>query len=115
MTNEHFSLQSICIIEEQSGLTLEDLCRACATDAQSAREDILALVEEGVLDTAGASPEIWRFAGHNMRRARVALRLTQDLGVNIAGAALALQLMEEIETLRSRLRVMGIDLDQADT
>lgn len=41
-----------------------------------------------------------------MQRALVALRLQEDLGVNLAGAALALQLLEELETLRSRLRVL---------
>ena len=37
--------------------------------------------------------------------ARVAVRLHRDLGVNPAGAALALQLMEELDTLRARLQV----------
>jgi len=39
----------------------------------------------------------------------VALRLQQDLGVNLAGAALALQLLEEAETLRARLREASDD------
>lgn len=101
MTSNDLSLQqTICIIEEQSGLTLADLCCACAVQDGV----IIELVEEGVLEAGGESPEEWRFEGHNIRRARVALRLRRDLGVNLAGAALALQLMEEIEILRSRLR-----------
>lgn len=88
------------ILEEQTRLTLADICRACATPAES----IIALVEEGVLAPAGEEPQRWRFTGVHMRRARVALRLQSDLGVNLAGAALALQLLEEIDELRARLR-----------
>jgi len=51
----------------------------------------------------GTAPERWRFPGMQLRRARVAVRLQRDLGVNTAGAALALQLLDEIEALRARL------------
>ena len=98
---------AICIIEEQSGFTLEDLCRACATNMESGSEIIIELVEEGVLEPTGTSPAEWRFDGLSVRRARVALTLWRDLGVNTAGAALALQLIEELETLRSRITVLG--------
>ena len=93
----------ICIFEEQIELTIDDLCRACAVQTQT----IIELVEEGVLETAGPSPQDWRFGGDNLRRARVALRLQQDLGVNPAGAALILQLMQEIDALRARLHALG--------
>lgn len=101
--NDSVQQQAICILEEQVELTLGDLCRACSVHTQI----IIELVDEGVLEAAGPSPDEWRFAGRNLRRARVALRLQQDLGVNLAGAALALQLMEEIEALRSRLYAIG--------
>ncbi len=96
------------VLEEQTGLTLDDLCRACAAQA----ELLLELVDEGVIDPSGEAREVWRFTGVHLRRARVAVRLQRDLGVNPAGAALALQLMDELDALRARLRVLGA---QADT
>ncbi len=87
------------ILEEQSGLTLADLCRACGARS----ELVVELVEEGVLTPSGEAPDGWRFTGIHLRHARVAIRLQRDLGVNPAGAALALQLMEEIAALRERL------------
>ena len=87
------------ILEEQVGLTLADLCRACGVRT----ELLLELVEEGVISPSGEAPEVWRFTGVQLRHARVAVRLQRDLGVNPAGAALALQLMDELESLRGRL------------
>ncbi|MEP6965719.1 MAG: chaperone modulator CbpM [Polaromonas sp.] len=93
------------ILEEQSELSLADLCRACA--AEAAR--IVELVDEGVLAPAGASPETWHFTGVHLQRARVALRLESDLGVNLAGAALALELIDQLDSLRARLRRLEVD------
>jgi chaperone modulatory protein CbpM len=90
------------VLEEQTELTLADLCRACAAQA----DRVIELVDEGLIAPSGPTPEYWRFTGLHMQRARVALRLQEDLGVNLAGAALALQLLEELEILRSRLRVL---------
>ena len=93
------------ILEEQTQLTLAEVSRACAVHA----ECIIELVEEGVLAPVGREPHRWRFTGTHMRRAKVALRLQRDLGINLAGAALALQLLDEVETLRARISALGGD------
>ena len=81
-------------------LTLESLCRVCAVQT----EFVLTLMEEGVAQPAqGQQPESWRFSEVQVRRVSVAWRLQRDLGVNPAGAALALQLLDEMETLRAQL------------
>ena len=96
------------LMEDITELTLEDLCRACAAQA----DIIIELVSEGVIDTAGASPnqppDQWRFTGLHLHRAKVAMRLHRDLGVNFAGAALALELMDELQVLKARLRVSAV-------
>jgi len=92
-----------CILEEQTQLTLADLCRACAVHA----ERIIELVDAGVLEPQGREPARWIFAGASLHRARAALRLQRDLDIDLAGAALALELLDEIDTLRTRLRAMG--------
>lgn len=90
------------ILEEQTGLTLADVCRACAVQA----EYIIELVDEGVLVPVGREPVSWRFTGVHMHRTTVSLRLQRDLGVNLAGIALALQLLDEIESLRARINAL---------
>jgi chaperone modulatory protein CbpM len=94
---------AICILEEQTQLTLADLCGACAVHA----ERIVELVDAGVLEPLGREPSRWRFGGASLHRARMALRLQRDLDIDLAGAALALELLDEIESLRARLRAMG--------
>ena len=90
------------VMEDMNELTLDDLCRACA--AQS--DIIIELVSEGVIDSPATrhdtQPEHWRFTGLHLHRAKVALRLHRDLGVNFAGAALALQLLDELQALKPR-------------
>jgi len=89
--------------EEPTELTLAEVCRASAVQT----EFIFELVEEGVLAPVGQEPQRWRFTCSHLRRVQVASHLQRDLGVNLAGAALALDLLEEIETLRARLQVLG--------
>ena len=90
------------VMEDLSELTMEDLCRACAAQA----DIIIELVDVGVVVPLGQTPEAWRFTGLHLHHAKIALRLHRDLGVNFAGAALALQLMEEIDELRAQVRGM---------
>jgi chaperone modulatory protein CbpM len=87
------------VIDESSELTLEEFCHACSMQA----DWIVTLVEEGVLEPRGRSQPSWRFTGRQLRSALTIVRLQRDLGVNLAGAALALELLDEIETLRRRL------------
>jgi chaperone modulatory protein CbpM len=65
------------------------------------------LVEEGIIEPDGKELHLWRFSGVSLVRARSALRLQRDLGVNLAGIALALNLMEELERLRQQLKIGG--------
>jgi len=99
MPRDPITLLTAELLDEDTGLTLGELCRACRLPA----EQVFELVEHGVLEPRGREPARWRFHSVSIRRARSALRLQHDLGVNAAGAALALELLEEIERLRARM------------
>lgn len=101
MNNEKNSSEfNVSILEEDTQLSLHDLCCACAVHA----ERIIELVEEGILEPTGIGVIEWRFTGINLVRARIAIRLQHDLSINIAGVALALDLLEEIDDLKKRHR-----------
>jgi chaperone modulatory protein CbpM len=90
------------LVEDTTEFTLGELSRTCGMPA----EWILALVEEGVIEPVGTDQSHWHFPGHCLRRVRIVQRLQSDLGINLAGAALALELLEEVEELRSRIAVL---------
>jgi len=88
------------LLDEDVEMTLAQLCQAC----ELSEAQIIELVEQGVIDPLGPEPAEWRFVSVSLRRVRITRNLQRDLGVNAPGAALALELLEEIEELRSRLR-----------
>ncbi len=94
---------TVDVVEEDVQLTLVELSRA----VRAPEEWVRVWVIEGVLVPAGESPPDWRFAGASLKRARVAATLTRELELNAAGVAFALDLMDEIESLRGRLRHGG--------
>ncbi|MEP7101861.1 MAG: chaperone modulator CbpM [Burkholderiales bacterium] len=88
------------LLDDDAQLTLAELARAC----RAAEEQVQVWVVEGVLQPSGNSPPEWRFAGASLKRARLAVTLTRELEINAPGVALALDLMDEIEALKSSLR-----------
>lgn len=90
------------ILDETIELSLSDLAQRCACETHL----IIEMVEEGVLEPQGRRPEEWQFRGPDLVRLRRALRLQQDLEVNLPGIALAMDLLEELDDLRARIRVL---------
>lgn len=94
------------IIETRRELSLSDLCRVCTVTS----ERVVQLVDEGLVEPLGRDPAEWRFSGRSVRRVLVAERLSRDLRLNAAGAALVLDLLDEVQQLRQRLiRLEGAD------
>ena len=87
------------LVEEGAELTFEQLCRRCSVTA----EEIVVFVEEGLIEPIMGTESEWRFSGVGIMRVKRAHRLQRDLRLNPSGAALALELMDEIERLRARL------------
>lgn len=88
------------VLDDDVELTLAELCQACGLSV----EYLFELVEHAVVEPRGRDPERWRFPGVCVRRVRMAVRLQRDLDVNIAGVALALDLLDELERMQARLR-----------
>jgi chaperone modulatory protein CbpM len=91
------------IFEQYAVLSVRDLSRMCTVETR----EIVELVEEGILNVAVNESGEWQFSGEALRRARLALRLHRDLELNLAGVALALQLMAEIDGLRRAIERGG--------
>jgi len=88
------------LIEEETVITLDELCHSCTVRT----EEVVTMVREGIIDPAdngqdGSRASGWRFHISSVRRVRTVVRLQRDLGINLPGAALALELLDRIEEL----------------
>ncbi len=90
------------VLDEGVVLSLADMCRISGLCA----EDLIAMVEEGLLDPLGSSPMTWHFPANELPRLLMSIRLQRDLHINLAGVALALELLDELRVLRSRLSAL---------
>jgi chaperone modulatory protein CbpM len=79
------------LIDETVAIQVDDFC----TRLRIEREWIVELVELGAIEPRGGdAPESWCFALSDVPRVRAMARLVQDLGVNLAGAALIVEMVE---------------------
>ena len=89
------------VLDEGLVVTLAELTQLCGSSGRI----LQLMVGEGLLrPRAGVAPAEWRFDGVAVQRARRALRLRHDLQLNLSGTALALDLLDELEGLRERIR-----------
>ncbi|HEY5646952.1 MAG TPA: chaperone modulator CbpM [Pseudomonadales bacterium] len=95
MSNERRAELSGMVLDTRTTFTLVEFCSACGVEQRWITE----MVEEGVIEPI-ANRDDWQFHGEALLRAKRAMRLVRDLGVNWPGAALALDLLEEIERLQ---------------
>ncbi len=85
---------------EGDWIAVTEVCRLCLIDLTV----VVELVDLGVVSSRGASPEEWLLPAASLPRLRVAGRLIRDLGVNVTGAALAVELLEDRSELERRVR-----------
>ena len=87
------------VLEESYLVSLAELCRSCTVETTT----ITTLVTEGILDPTGEDVEHWHFTVGSLKRVKTVIHLQRDLGVNLAGAALALDLLERIAELERHM------------
>jgi len=87
-------------------LTLTQLTVFCGTNT----DWVIALVDHGVVAPISQAVPEWQFSPAHIARARKASRLMRDLGLNIAGVALVLDLIEERDALARRLAILDAQI-----
>ena len=90
------------VLDESVYYSLTEICAVCGSQT----DWVVSLVDEGILQPSGAGRRDWQFTGASVHRAMRARRLQTDLELNLAGVALALELLDEIDALRSRLKAL---------
>lgn len=93
------------VIGDEGVLSIEELAKACRAEAQW----IIELVAVGVLTPQGSEASAWRFRATDLRCAFRIARLQRDFGASMEAAAVMLDLLDEIERLRARLKRAGLN------
>ncbi|MCO4849157.1 MAG: hypothetical protein KC448_14460 [Yoonia sp.] len=93
-------------VDTIESLTLTQLTVFCGTDA----DWVIALVDHGVVEPLSQAAPEWLFSPAHIARARKASRLMRDLGLNVAGVALVLDLIEERDALARRLAILDAQI-----
>lgn len=87
---------------EESWLTVDQLAAACMVEPAW----LLRHLEEGLFPHAESVAGVWRFRAEALLRARRMRQLERDFDAAPELAALAADMLEEIDALRAQLRLM---------
>ena len=99
MTNQGASVVRAELVDTAALCTIDELCLACGVEANW----IIELVEHGVIEPIGRVSADWRFTCLAIVRVAKAKRLERDLDLNPPGLAVVLDLLDEIDDLRTKL------------
>lgn len=98
MAKDILKLLSVDVVEDDPAITLAELCQYCSLPA----EQVITMIEFGIIEPIQPQETScrWHFTGKSLLRVQTVVRLQRDLGVNLEGAALAIELLDEVKILR---------------
>ena len=85
-------------------LTLEELCSACALE----RDWLVVRVRDGLIPAVGSTDVEWRFTTTTLSRVRRMREIERTYDAAPELAALVADMLEEMDSLRARLRREGL-------
>lgn len=93
------------LVLEGRCFTLEELCTACAFEP----DWLLRHIEEGLFPAPEGARAEWRFSAVSLARARRMHALERDFEAAPELAALVADMLEEMDELRARVRLAGLE------
>lgn len=96
------SVITAIVMEETASYSLIEVC----DKYHIPKELLLEMIEEGLFSHKPSDIQHLTLVQRDLQRIESALRLHRDLGVNLAGVALALDLLDELDKLRRELGVL---------
>ena len=93
-------VREVRLVGEADWIAAAEFCRLCRLDLQA----VIDLADLGLVAPRGYSPQEWQLPAAALPRLAMAGRLMRDLGVNVSGAALAVELLEAQRRLERQVR-----------
>ncbi len=92
----------IVIETTETCLTLDELCEIC----QIPEEFVYDLVARVIIFPANDKRGEWVFDMVQLQRIKTVIRLQQDLEINLAGVAVVMDLLDEMERLKAKAALL---------
>lgn len=93
-------VREVRLVGEADWIAAAEFCRLCRLDLEA----LIELADLGLVSPRGYSPQEWQLPAAALPRLAMAGRLMRDLGINVSGAALAVELLEAQRTLERQIR-----------
>lgn len=93
-------VREVRLVGDADWIAAGEFCRLCRLDLDA----VIELADLGLVSPRGYSPEEWQLPAAALPRLAMAGRLMRDLGLNVSGAALAVELLEAQRDLERHIR-----------
>lgn len=93
-------VREVRLVGDADWIGAAEMCQLCRLELSA----VVELAELGLVSPRGYVPEEWQLPAAALPRVAMAARLMQDLGVNVSGAALAVELLEAQRNLERQIR-----------
>ncbi len=88
------------LVGEAEWIAASEICRLCRLEPDA----VIELAELGLVSPRGYAPAQWQLPAAAVPRLAMAGRLMRDLGINVSGAVLAVELLEAQRELERQIR-----------
>jgi chaperone modulatory protein CbpM len=98
--SETVEMRAVGVVSDADWIAAGEFCRLCRLDLEA----VIELAELGLVSPRGYSPQEWQLPAAAVPRLALAGRLMRDLGINVSGAVLAVELLEVQRHLERQIR-----------
>lgn len=98
--SDMMEIHEVRVVGDADWIAAAEVCRLCRLDLDA----IIELVDLGLVSPRGYSPQEWQLPAAAVPRLSMAGRLMRDLGINVSGAVLAVELLEAQRDLERQVR-----------
>ena len=90
------------LVDEHTTISFVDICQ----NYDISEDMLLEMIEHGLVQQPSATLKVIQVDRDTLSRIQSARRLQDDLGVNVPGAVLALELLDQLEQIRHELQIL---------
>lgn len=93
-------MREVRVVGEAEWIAAGEFCQLCRLELEA----VIELADLGFVSPRGYSPQEWQLPAAAVPRLAMAGRLMRDLGINLSGAVLAVELLEVQRDLERQVR-----------